>query len=58
MKERGPATPGQRAGVRTLRDAAAALMTYSFVLFITASLLQRLWVLMNSDVLKLLRRAP
>ena len=57
MKERGPAASRTSAGARTWRVTATALVTHSLLLFVTASVLQRLWVLANSDVVELSRRA-
>jgi len=56
MRERRPSRPRQRAGHRTLQSLASALSRHSLVLYMTAILLQRLWALLNADVLQLIRR--
>jgi len=56
MRERRPARPRQRAGRRTLQSLASALSRNSLMLYLTAILLQRLWALLNADVVQLIRR--
>jgi hypothetical protein len=56
MRELRPAKPRHLAGERTLQALATALLTNSLVLYITAATLHRLWALLNSDVMQLLRR--
>jgi hypothetical protein len=56
MKEPRPAMPRHMAGHRTLGALLAALLTNSLVLYITADALHRLWTLLNSDVMQLIRR--
>ena len=48
--------PRDTAGHRTLGALLAALLTNSLVLYITADALHRLWTLLNSDVMQLIRR--
>jgi hypothetical protein len=44
------------AGGRSLRTLSATLLSHSLVLYIMAVILHRLWALLNSDVLQLIRR--
>jgi hypothetical protein len=56
MRELRPAKPADMAGERPLLAMATALLTKSLVLYLSAVILQRLWTLLNSDVLQLIRR--
>ena len=56
MRELRLARPRHLAGARTLRKMAGALLMNSLVLYITFVGLQRVWTLLNSDVLQLIRR--
>jgi len=56
MKEPRPAKPRHVAVHRTLGALVAALLTNSLVLYIAADALHRLWTLLNSDVMQLIRR--
>ena len=44
------------AGGSSLRTLSATLLSHSLVLYIMAVILHRLWALLNSDVLQLIRR--
>jgi hypothetical protein len=55
MRELRPEKP-HLAGDRTLRVMATALLTHSLVLYITAVTLHRVWMVLNSDVMQLIRR--
>jgi len=46
---------GRRRGV--LANGITRMMTYSMVLYFTATFMQRIWGLLNSDILQLIRRA-
>jgi hypothetical protein len=56
MRELRPARPPHLAGARTLREMARTVLTNSLVLYMAFAGLQRLWTLLNSDVLQLIRR--
>lgn len=56
MREPRPAQPRHVAGHRTLRAFAAALLMNSLFLYLTTEALHRLWTLLNSDVMQLVRR--
>ena len=56
MRELRPSTPRQRTGPRVLHSLADALTLNSLVVYLLAMILQRLWVLLNSDVVQLVRR--
>jgi hypothetical protein len=56
MRELRPATPRHVASFQMFRTLATALLRNSIVVFILAHALHRLWTLMNSDILQLLRR--
>ena len=55
MRELRPEKP-HLAGDRILRVMATALLTHSLVLYITAVTLHRVWMVLNSDVMQLIRR--
>jgi hypothetical protein len=46
---------GRRRGV--LANGITRMMTYSMVLYFAATFMQRIWGLLNSDILQLIRRA-
>ena len=56
MREPRPAQPRHMTGHRTLGALAAALLMNSLFLYLTADVLHRLWTLLNSDVMQLIRR--
>jgi len=56
MREPRPALPRHPAGRRTLKAFAATLLTHSLFLYLTVDVLHRLWTLLNSDVMQLIRR--
>lgn len=57
MRELRPEKARHLAGHRALGAVATALLTNSLVLYITVEILHRLWTLLNSDVMQLVRRA-
>ena len=56
MKAGRPAGSHRAARVRTLEALVDELLNNSLVLYLVAFAAQRAWVLLNSDVLQLLRR--
>ena len=56
MGEPRPAQPRNVAGHRTLGAFTAALLMNSLFLYLTVDVLHRLWTLLNSDVMQLIRR--
>jgi hypothetical protein len=56
MRELRPMKPAGVAGERPLLAIVTVLLTKSLVLYLSAVILQRLWTLLNSDVLQLIRR--
>ena len=40
-----------------LANSITRMMTYSMVLYFAATFMQRIWGLLNSDILQLIRRA-
>ena len=40
-----------------LANSITRMMTYSMVLYFAATFMQRIWWLLNSDILQLIRRA-
>ncbi len=56
MREPRPAQPRHVAGHRTLGAFTAALLMNSLFLYLAADALHRLWTLLNSDVMQLVRR--
>jgi len=56
MKAGRPAGSRHAARVRTLEALVDELLDNSLVLYLAAFAAQRAWVLLNSDVLQLLRR--
>lgn len=56
MRKRRPGRPPHLAGARTLREMARTVLTNSLVLYMAFAALQRVWALLNSDVVQLIRR--
>ena len=50
---------GERRGSSrgALANGITRMMTYSMVLYFTATFMQRIWGLLNSDIVQLFRRA-
>ena len=50
---------GERRGSNrgALANGITRMMTYSLVMYFAANFLQRIWVLLNSDIVQLIRRA-
>ncbi len=56
MRELRPATRRHVARPHVLQTLATALFMNSIIVFIVAHAMHRLWTLLNSDILQLVRR--
>jgi len=56
MREFRLARPPHLGCARALREMAGTVLTNSLILYMAFAGLQRMWTLLNSDVLQLIRR--